>query len=1274
MIDLLIGIWVIVGLCGAVWVKVTEDSDMGLFEFAFFMILGPLVLAWVGISSLFESSEVSASTRTASPPPKTDEELLEEFEVLLTSLKETFGSNIDEKALTKTDFVKLQRLGTLSSKQKIKPIIKEEDNLDQVCDILSNGLDFIDDIYGAGNSAGQSKRNNILKALKKLQKTVSVQTSETVEPTHKNGRFGLPFDADKLLKSFPESWSVNEDYPGDEWVLLTGPEGLDIRASMKTLNRLFDGFDDQVAWLKDFASDFDLASSEYIDDREGSNLRRSLREYSFANHPDDEEIVEGYQGAAMIEGPCSKVGYFTWSEQSPQLKDMNERLKHLPWVPFNETPPLELTNKRQWKQHIRQSLGKKTVHRFMDGEVEIAAELLQQLDSGYMSENDMAELARIPECSSLYRGLSRWMLTQGDEFDMWSKLDYIDQCGPNGVDDAELAQEIISREFSNVENLTTTDCIKFLELLNKDLGPLNEGNEKLVPVLRRRTKTEATDISNLCTIAGSALFSQEDFSELMQIYTENKEDADFSTYDTPIKLFALGYIRGFIDEADLVKEVSSLLVPEGKSVFSSLKLLQAADEYSDSERCHRNLEVTIENKNIAAIFTREDFSNRFLVLARSSNEKNEIVELHDYLLDEREDPELAASVMNENVEVIEQAKAEEEEDERARGLLNSICKCALLVSAGDGNISQEEINEVGEIKAFIGMLFRNREAIDVLDKSGDIEKARELRGDMVLMHEMEIFTPSYLSDTIDDVNETESEEDILALFPLYAANVNGEFERRIALWAAKEVAQIDGLEEGEFIGLNALATEWGLDVKENDQYFQDVVYPAINDKFEYTGRSDGMSLLESAKAADKEREQNEATGEENSDVLKSLLQELGCDSLEQLARVLGKDEDSTETVADTERPWPPMFEDLFTGGGWSSVRGHIENGVDVSETINLHGVEGLSIITLCAEQGDLETLKALVAAGADIDARQTNIEMPSGFNNPLVAALKGDNIEHFDYLIECGADVDPFKDKESGWTPLGQAAHHLNNAAIKTLLEGGADVNTATADSANAFKIACHHTTAAARKCMRTLIKAGIDTSRRDNEGYAGIHNVAASKSPGTLLTLKLIVGEGKVNVDLPLRPAVGADTPLKKALVYGNSECADYLLEQGASVAESSKFATSIFVQIFDGATSEGLEEPIGWLEKVLAKGAIPTIDDVMYLFSIISENDVDDESDVWLLACAEKILNELDMSDVNLEDIDAEELSEKVDDALGSAPEITQAIIDKIKAFGIDVDDLTD
>mgnify|MGYP003985101351 FL=1 len=88
MLDLLVGAWVFVGFCGAVWMQVTEDSSMGLFEFAFFVVLGPLILLWVGISALFGSNEVKTSTRPTSAPPKTDEELIEEFDVLLVLLEE----------------------------------------------------------------------------------------------------------------------------------------------------------------------------------------------------------------------------------------------------------------------------------------------------------------------------------------------------------------------------------------------------------------------------------------------------------------------------------------------------------------------------------------------------------------------------------------------------------------------------------------------------------------------------------------------------------------------------------------------------------------------------------------------------------------------------------------------------------------------------------------------------------------------------------------------------------------------------------------------------------------------------------------------------------------------------------------------------------------------------------------------------------------------------------------------------------------------------------
>jgi hypothetical protein len=60
--------------------------------------------------------------------------------------------------------------------------------------------------------------------------------------------------------------------------------------------------------------------------------------------------------------------------------------------------------------------------------------------------------------------------------------------------------------------------------------------------------------------------------------------------------------------------------------------------------------------------------------------------------------------------------------------------------------------------------------------------------------------------------------------------------------------------------------------------------------------------------------------------------------------------------------------------------------------------------------------------------------------------------------------------------------------------------------------------------------------------------------------------------------------------------------------------------------------------------------------------------------VASTERLLSEINPEDVDLEDIDSEELGEEVEGSYDSAPEITQAIIDKIEVFGIDVHDLID
>lgn len=92
-------------------------------------------------------------------------------------------------------------------------------------------------------------------------------------------------------------------------------------------------------------------------------------------------------------------------------------------------------------------------------------------------------------------------------------------------------------------------------------------------------------------------------------------------------------------------------------------------------------------------------------------------------------------------------------------------------------------------------------------------------------------------------------------------------------------------------------------------------------------------------------------------------------------------------------------------------------------------------LTKAAVKSDSTQVRTLLANGAAANQKDKN-----GYTALMYAARNGD-VETMKALIDAGADVNMRDCAVNGWTPLIHAIHKSNNQAVYLLLERGADVN-----------------------------------------------------------------------------------------------------------------------------------------------------------------------------------------------------------------------------------------
>jgi len=110
--------------------------------------------------------------------------------------------------------------------------------------------------------------------------------------------------------------------------------------------------------------------------------------------------------------------------------------------------------------------------------------------------------------------------------------------------------------------------------------------------------------------------------------------------------------------------------------------------------------------------------------------------------------------------------------------------------------------------------------------------------------------------------------------------------------------------------------------------------------------------------------------------------------------------------------------------------------------------DGWTALHLAAFFGKKDAAEALIAAGANVNARSLNPMR----NTPLHAACAGRNVEIVSLLAANGADVNARQ--EGGWTPLHAAAQNGDVDMAQLLISLGAQVKTRAENNQNAMDLA----------------------------------------------------------------------------------------------------------------------------------------------------------------------------------------------------------------------------
>ncbi len=194
--------------------------------------------------------------------------------------------------------------------------------------------------------------------------------------------------------------------------------------------------------------------------------------------------------------------------------------------------------------------------------------------------------------------------------------------------------------------------------------------------------------------------------------------------------------------------------------------------------------------------------------------------------------------------------------------------------------------------------------------------------------------------------------------------------------------------------------------------------------------------------------------------------------------------------------------------------------------------------------GNLRQVKRLVAAGADVNARNEQNW------TPVDAALLMDHNDVAQYLMENGGKSNPQAADADGDTWLIGAAAADDKELAVALLEQGADPNHRNNLGRTALMYAAIE---GQDDIAKALLQKNADPNIGDNDGDTALHLAIYMKAKGLNIVRLLLASKANPNAANEL-----GDTPMHWAAAAGNIEAARLLISSGAGVNARSKAGQS--------------------------------------------------------------------------------------------------------------------